>query len=116
MLRAIALLGDDFYFEGRSYIRHESHFDFVGADALDALLEIELAPIQGNALGREGGDDVLRGDRAKEAAVIAGLLRDGDRDGADAVRNLASLFLRLLRAHEGDGPVVLDAPYRGRRR
>ena len=53
--------------------------DHAGADRLDRLLEVDLAAVDVDAAGLlDRVDDVLRGDRAEQAAVVAGLVGDGE--------------------------------------
>ena len=67
---------DDHRLDGRGDAVLDLDDDHVRADVPDRLLEVDLAPVDLDAarLADRVGD-VLRGDRAEQAAVVAGLLR-----------------------------------------
>src|SRR5690242_801415 len=76
-VRAGLLRVDDDRLDRRRDAVADPDDDLVGADVADRLLEVDVAAVDvepAGVLDRVG--DVLRGDRAEQAAVVAGLLRD----------------------------------------
>src|ERR1700722_11111715 len=109
----IALLGYDFHLERRDHVRNQGDLELEGPDVLDPAFDgigkNDLATVDHDTLGGKGGGDVLARDRAEEAPVFAGLLRDGHADGADLVGRLARFLLGLLASRDRDGAIVLDS-------
>src|SRR5829696_2250947 len=69
------LLLDDHRLDGRRDAGRDLDLDHARADRLDRL----VAVVDANAARLlDGVDDVLRGDRAEEPAVVASLVRDGE--------------------------------------
>ena len=78
--------------------------DHAGADGLDRLVEVDVAAVDRDAARLlDGVGDVLRGDRAEQAAVLAGLV--GDRED-----RLVEQRGVLLRRCAGVGDRALGAP------
>src|SRR3954453_7440884 len=87
------LLVDDDRLDGRRDVVGDLHDDHVGADVLDRLLEVDLPAVELEPAGvADRVGDVLRGDRAEQAAVIARLLVDGQH----GAREGRGVLLRLL--------------------
>jgi hypothetical protein len=81
----------------------------VGAGVADRLLEVHLAAVQLHAAGLlDGVDDVLRGDRAEQAAVVT----RGLRDRQDGARQQRRVVLRPLRELAGGALLRLHAALR----
>ena len=82
--------------------------DHAGADGLDRLVEVDVAAVDRDAARLlDRVDDVLRGDRAEQAAVVAGLV--GDRE--DRLVEQRGVLLRAggrvgHRALGGDGAAL----------
>src|SRR4051794_17721596 len=88
--RAVTLLLlDDHRLDGRGDAVLDLDVDHAGADRADRLLEVDLAAIDRDAAGLlDRIDDVLRRDRAEQAAVVAGLVRDREHGAAQDGRGL----------------------------
>ena len=97
------LLLDDHRLDGRRDAVLDLDDDHVGPDVLDRLLEVDLAAVDLDAAGvldRVG--DVLVGDRAEQATVVAGLLLDredrlGEQLGVLLRARLRASLLRRAR-------------------
>src|SRR5258708_21355541 len=112
----MALLGDDFHPELRLDALGEPKPHLVDADELDGLGELDLAPVDGETLSGKRHANVLRRDGTEESSLVADLLDDPDDKLAQLDRRLARLFLRLFRAREDDGFLVLNPPHGPSRR
>ena len=70
----------------------ELHLRLVGADALDVAGQLEPAPVEGRAAGGlDRVDDLGRGDRAEQAAAVAGPGRQRDLEALELGLDLAGL-------------------------
>jgi hypothetical protein len=109
-------LGDD-RLDRRRHAVVELDDHHVGADVADRLLEVDAAAVDGDAarLADRVGD-VLRGHRAEQAPVLAGLLGDREDGAVEEVGVLLGADDRLLLgARLGLGPPLggLDRAARG---
>src|SRR4051794_3873913 len=109
--RAVTLLLlDDHRLDGRGDAVLDLDVDHAGADRADRLLEVDLAAVDLDAAGLlDRVDDVLRGDRTEQTAVVAGLVGDREHRAAEhgsgvlgaLVRLRGGTRARLLRASGG---------------
>ncbi len=96
---AALLLLDDHRLDGRVHALVDLDDDHVRADVADRLLELDLAAVDSDSAGlADRVGDVLRGDRAEQTAVLAGLLLDR-QDGAAEQRSV--LLRAVLRVSGG---------------
>src|SRR5688500_18042234 len=100
--RARLLLLDDHRLDARDDAVGDLDLDHARAHGLDRLLEVDLAAIDADAAGLlDRLDDVLRGHRAEEAAVVARLLGDGEDGPVEQRRALLRALGRLGRGALG---------------
>src|SRR4051794_13759146 len=95
--RAVTLLLlDDHRLDGRGDAVLDLDVDHAGADRADRLLEVDLAAIDLDAASLlDRVDDVLRRDRAEQAAVVAGLVGDREHRAAEHGSGVLGALVRL---------------------
>src|SRR3954469_303840 len=111
------LLIDDDRLDGRRDVVGDLHDDHVRADVLDRLVEVDLPAVELQAAGvADRIGDVLGGDRPEQAAVLAGLLVDGQHGARERRRALLRLLDGLGRGALGARHAVLRGLDRALRR
>jgi hypothetical protein len=106
------LLFDDHRLDGRGDVVGDLDDHHARPDGLDRLVEVDLALVELDAAGlADRIDDVLRGDGAEQAAVVAGLVRDREHRlvqelgvvaglGGGLLERLVGLDLTALRGRD----------------
>src|SRR4051812_38257079 len=95
MWRGLVLL-DDHGLDGRDDAVLDLDLDHARPDGADRLLEVDLAAVDRDAAGLlDRVDDVLRRDRAEQAAVVARLVRDRQHGAVQRLGGLARGGRRL---------------------
>ena len=112
------LAGRDDGLDGRGDAIVHLDRDHVGSRVADRLLQVDLATVEPQAAGlADRVDDLLSGDRAEQAAVVAGGMRDRQHRLGEQRRVLLRLVRRLPRRALGSLAAALrlrDRPGRGR--